>query len=234
VKETALDLLNRAHADQRALIEELTDAERNTIGTLDHWSFKDIVSHVTAWTRRAAERIDALRRGEEPPNFDDLDRINAVTFEAQRDRIWADVIADAARIHDDLMQRVEELSDDDLTQPDRFPYQRGRPLVRLITGDGFAHPELHYAQFLFEHGKIARANQLQVDATTLLESLEAWRNVARYNLACYYALTGQAPQALIELHRSFAVNPNLIEWSKQDTDLDSLRDDPEFQALYQS
>ncbi len=232
MKEKLFELLQHAYGDQHALIDDLSDAERSAMGVCEHWSFKDVVAHVTAWNRRAIERIDALRRGEEPPRFDDIDQINDATFEALRDRSWAEVIADADRVYHDLVQRVDELSHDDVTNPDRFPHQNGRSLVRLITGDGFSHPELHYAQFRAERGELTRATQMQVAATEALEGLSEWRNVARYNLACFYALTGQTEQAVAALRESFKINPDLIKWSKQDTDLVSLRRDPGFQALY--
>lgn len=39
-------------------------------------------------------------------------------------------------------------------------------------------------------------------------------------------------RAIEELRKSLQLSPQLVEWSKQDTDLDSLRDDPAYQALY--
>ena len=88
--------------------------------------------------------------------------------------------------------------------------------------------------FRVGRGELARANQMQIAATEALLALSDWRNVARYNLACFYALTGQKDKALVELRESLQINLDLIEWSKHDSDLDSLRDDPAFRALYQS
>ncbi len=55
---------------------------------------------------------------------------------------------------------------------------------------------------------------------------------ARYNLACALATTGPLGEVLALLRQSFADNPRLIAWARQDTDLDPLRDDPNFQALF--
>ena len=54
----------------------------------------------------------------------------------------------------------------------------------------------------------------------------------RYNLACVYALSGLKDKALPALKEAFALNPGLLEWSKQDSDLNSLRQEPEFLALF--
>ena len=58
--------------------------------------------------------------------------------------------------------------------------------------------------------------------------------IARYNLACFYALTGQIDLALPELREALKLRPSLLEWSKQDPDLAVLRAEPMYQALYQS
>ena len=42
----------------------------------------------------------------------------------------------------------------------------------------------------------------------------------------------QAKTPGAELAEALRLNPDLIEWSKQDSDLDSIRDDPAYQALY--
>ena len=42
---------------------------------------------------------------------------------------------------------------------------------------------------------------------------------ARYNLACFYALSGQTELALSELREALRLRPSLIEWSQQDPDL---------------
>ena len=59
-------------------------------------------------------------------------------------------------------------------------------------------------------------------------------SLALYNLACFYATTGQHDRALSSLPEALQLNPDLIEWSKKDADLDSLRNDPAFGDLYRS
>lgn len=233
-KETLLDLLQRARADQQALIDELTEAERDAIGTREHWSFKNTLSHIAAWVQHCADGLAAAQRGEQQQLSDDVDRINADIFDATHDRSWPQVLADIDRAYDELIARMHEMSDDDLTDPDRFAWRRGRSWARSIVGNIYWHLESHLALFRAGRGELARANQMQVAVTEALLALSDWRNVARYNLACFYALTGQKDKALVELRESLQINPDLIEWSKRDSDLDSLHDDPAFRALYQS
>ena len=56
--------------------------------------------------------------------------------------------------------------------------------------------------------------------------------MVRYNLACYYALAGETARAIETLRDALHLHPDLLGWSKEDTDLASLRDDPNYKALY--
>jgi tetratricopeptide (TPR) repeat protein len=49
-----------------------------------------------------------------------------------------------------------------------------------------------------------------------------------YNLACYEALAGQRAEALAHLARAFELEPSARRWAQDDSDLDSIRDDPGF------
>jgi hypothetical protein len=52
-----------------------------------------------------------------------------------------------------------------------------------------------------------------------------------YNLACYRALGGHRDDALRLLATGVELDAALKDWARQDTDFDSLRDDPEFARL---
>jgi len=53
----------------------------------------------------------------------------------------------------------------------------------------------------------------------------------RYNVACLYALEGEADEAIAHLEAAFAVGFANREWIARDPDLDSLRSHPRFEAL---
>lgn len=233
LKTRLITLLDRAQADWQAFSATLSETEQAAIGTREHWAIKDTISHDTMWQQRTIERLTAIVRGEEPPKTDDYLGLNDAHFEAYRDRSWADTLAEAEEAHRALVALTQSLSDDELSDPQRFAQSNGRALAQSILGNGFTHPEAHLAQLYVERGELERANQLQLEVTALLEEIPEERRAARYNLACYYALSGQKAQALAELATALKLNPDLVDWSKQDSDLDSLRDDPHYQALYQ-
>ena len=49
-----------------------------------------------------------------------------------------------------------------------------------------------------------------------------------YNLACFEALAGQAEEAIAHLTRARELDPKTAAWADGDTDLDSLRERPDF------
>jgi tetratricopeptide (TPR) repeat protein len=103
------------------------------------------------------------------------------------------------------------------------------------VGNGCSHNLLHLGQNLAERGELKEAAALQewlAQALIDLDNRPANRGLALYNLACFYATTGQAAKALPLVKESLSLREDLREWSQQDSDLDSLREMAEFKTLY--
>jgi quercetin dioxygenase-like cupin family protein len=67
----------------------------------------------------------------------------------------------------------------------------------------------------------------------LEEGLAAWPEspTIHYNLACLDALQGDAEAALRSLRRALQLRPEVVQWAREDEDLATLRDWPEFAEL---
>jgi rhodanese-related sulfurtransferase len=133
-----------------------------------------------------------------------------------------------------LVAQVERMSEAELTDPNRYEWQAGSALWKETLGNGVWHPYDHMTKLYLARGDAERAlgiNQALID-TLQVDAPAELRGDAIYNLACLYARHGRIDQALAALRESLSLNPKLIEWSRQDTDLDSLRAEPAFQALY--
>ena len=120
------------------------------------------------------------------------------------------------------------------SEVDRFPWQDGRPLWQRIYHMGYYHPLYHLASHYLQRGDRKRARALMVEATDGVSSMPdaaPFIGAYAYNLACFYALEGEREEALLRLRQAFEYRPSLVEWSKEDSDLDSLHEDPDFLAL---
>jgi len=190
---------------------------------------------MVVWQERLAQNIHAESRGEAPPAVSDVDQANAEISEEHRNRSWEDILAYAAGAYGMLAETVRAMHDDDLLSTQTLPWQRNRPLWRTIVGTGYSLPISHLTQYYAEHAQVRRGTALSEEAADRLAQLDDspdWRGVVRYNLACYYALAGQAEKAMDALREALRLAPDLTEWSKQDPDLVSLRERPDYQSLY--
>jgi tetratricopeptide (TPR) repeat protein len=96
---------------------------------------------------------------------------------------------------------------------------------------------MHLGPLFIERGEKEYATELQEEAAKLLLELDesqSWQGVVGYNLACHYALAGETKIAIEKLREALELNPELTEWSKEDSDLASLREEPGYIALYTS
>lgn len=235
LKAKLLDLLRRAYEEEQALVARLTEDERSAAGTLERWSARDIVAHLAEWKERTGQRLAGASHNETPPTFDDIDQVNADIFEEHRLLPWADVVGKSQRAQDELIEHLRAMQEDDLVDADRFPWQNGRPLWRDIVGEGYSHPLAHIARFYAERGEQAYAIQIQETAARLLRQLNdapSWQGNMQYNLACYYAISGQKEKAIDGLREALRLNPDLTEWSQQDPDFVSIREESAYQSLY--
>ena len=235
IQAALISLLEQAHQAQQDWIAELSPAEREAIGTPEQWSPKDVLAHTTFWEQVTVERLAAAQRGTEPTKYGDFQPINERIFEERREQVWQQVLDDAQQTYTVLIEQVRGLDDQALTDPQRFAWNNGRALAASVLGNGHWHKLEHVARSYFAHGEPQRAAEL-LDRTVVhaaaLEKLPDDRGAGLYNLACLYATLGNSEKAIPLLPEAFRLRPDLVEWSKQDSDLDSLRDDPAFKALY--
>jgi tetratricopeptide (TPR) repeat protein len=237
IHSALLRLLSRAREAQAAWAAGLPDAERAAVGTPERWTPKDELAHMTFWQQITAERLAVARAGGQPTDTSDFQALNDRTFAEQRDTPWAQVLASAEQAYATLAERVRALDGALLTDSGRFEWTRGQPLTASVLGNGFWHPLEHIARFYHARGEPGRAAELLEGAVLgepALATLPNDHGAALYNLACFYTTTGQPERALPLLPEALRLRPDLVEWSKQDTDLDVLRDHPAFQALHQA
>jgi hypothetical protein len=234
IKTQIIALLKLGADEQRAFIASLNDSQRGQAGTSDKWSAKDNLTHIAYWQTHLIEEFRILERGETPQKLPGDNEQNETIFQEHRNQSWPEVIVAAESAYTDLAALLESYSEADLTTPNRLPPPRNNPLWRYFLNSGYAHPVFHYADYYLEHGDLARATALQqrLAKDTASVGNDESRGIADYNLACFYAKTGQKAPALELLPGALKLAPDLLDWSKEDPDLVSLHDEPAYKALY--
>ncbi len=238
LKSKLIQLIEYTSKEEQALFARLSEDERAVRGEPDRWSPKDTIAHLAAWKTRLAENLAAAARGETPVRDEDYEAVNAKVFELNRDRSWSEILDEAAEASRQLVEQVEKTSEAELRGTETLPWQGERSLWRVMVGTSIIHPlAMHLGPLLVERGEKEYATQLQEKAAKLLSELDesqSWQGTMRYNLACHYALAGETETALGKLREALELNPELTEWSKEDADLASLREEPGYKALYTS
>lgn len=231
IKPRILELLHFAHRQEQELMSTLDEAER--------WSAKDFLVNIMLWKELQTQKLAAAVRGETPPEWRDgqlVDQINNRALEKYRDVPFQDVQQEAERIFAAFMAQIESMSEEELSDPARYEWSDGEALWHETLGNGLWHPFSQMVALSMQRGNRETAVQLQ---ETLLEAVRRadlppeTLGVALYNQACFYAMNGWPEKALSLLPEALRIRPTLVEWSRHDSDLDSLRADPRFLALYE-
>ena len=116
------------------------------------WSPKDNLAHLSEWMKvlmgyhmdkRPSHEV--LGVPEEITKDWDMNIINPVLFERNRNRSAEDVLSELKKVHDELISKIERMSIDELMQPRRADDPQKRPLVLWILGDSSEHYAEHRA-----------------------------------------------------------------------------------------
>lgn len=141
-RDEVLDLIRGGRAELEAALGRLDVARLETPGLAGGvWSAKDLMAHVTFW-----ESLMVARLGGPKPAVEwagDVDATNAAVYEANRERLLADVRRDFDAVHRDLVVRVEALSDDELNSP--RPPVPDRVVWEAIRNETWGHYSEHVA-----------------------------------------------------------------------------------------
>lgn len=236
-KSRLIELLEAYQDKQTWIWNQMNDEMRALNGTVDDWGPKDHQAHANFWTERVIAQLQIASGEETRERLQDFTKSNEETFESFKDLSWQEIQLWSEQVHKQLHDAFSVVSLDALEDPERFEWTNHRPLWNEVVFTGVYHRLQHACDILTLSGLADHVLEIREQFSRLMEEIgdtDEWRGTTKYNLACYYALDGNKDAALETIKAALGLNPKLLEWSKQDSDLDPLRELSEFQALYES
>lgn len=225
-------LLGFAAAEEEMLLTAVAAAGAGDgdgdAGGPHRWAAVPLLAHITEFKSQQSERVRATVSGQSPPEFGDIDHESPTVYAAYASRCVEDVVADARGTTAALLDGVRAVADEDLLDPSRHPWLRGRTLWLQIIVRGFWHSAGHVADYYLRHGRPGRAVALQAHAVATAVYLNApdpAAGMAYYGLACAQAVAGLTDSAAVSLATAFELNPDVRVNAGRDPDLAPLRDD---------
>jgi hypothetical protein len=131
---------------------KLEKANKMTTPDEGGWSPKDNLAHLAEWMnvmmgyhmdRRPSHEV--LGVSEEVTKGWDMEVINPVLFERNRDRPTADVLDGLKQVYAKLVKKLEATPFEDLLKPRHADDPEKRPLLMWVLGDTTEHFEEHRA-----------------------------------------------------------------------------------------
>ncbi len=221
--------------EEDRLLAAVPVSRRTVPSKPDDWSAKDTIVHFAAWRLVFTQSLEIPAVPLDDYGPDETDQVNQVIYSSAKDLTWLQAEAVLHHAQQRMLDALERLDEAALIDPQRYAWQRGQPLWRRILGSVILHPAIHYSlvyRWLGKRDESLRAQERLLHAMQAVSDSPEWLGVGRYNLACTYAQDGEKGRALALLAEALRLRPDLAEWSKQDPDFASLRDDPDYLALY--
>lgn len=230
---TAIVGLLRSAAMEEEMLLVLTSRQADP-GSPKQWAPLPTVAHNTAFKRQQVERLKAVIRQIAPPDFPEVDHTSESVYSKYAAASAEAVAAASLRTTDDLISALSALADDDLIEPSRNPWLRGRPLWLQTIVRGFWHPMGHIGDWYVTNAMVERGVALRMHAVATAEYLQApdaSRGMAWFSLACTYAALGTSDGAIDALEHASELNQDLRARIATEPELAALRTDYRVAAL---
>jgi hypothetical protein len=220
-------LLGFAATEEEVLLTSALSGSQADAGDERRWAAVPTVAHNTEFKAQQAERLVAVLAGRQPPSFGEIDHRSAEVYAGYAARPADAVVAESRQVTAALLDGARALSDEDLLDPARHPWLRGRTLWLQVVVRGFWHPTGHVADYYLRHGRPERAVALHEQALGTVRYLDApdqAAGMAAYSLACAQSVSGLTADSARTLGEAIALNPDVRANAARDPDLAGLRD----------
>ncbi|MBV6400200.1 MAG: hypothetical protein CNIPEHKO_00483 [Anaerolineales bacterium] len=147
-----MGVIEREWKSLMEVVEKLQKANKLTTPDAGGWSPKDNLAHLTEWMnilmgyhmdKRPAHEV--MRVEPEVVRGWDMEVINPVLFERNRNRSLDDVLDELRRVYAELARKLDAMPFEELMKPRRADDPEKRPLLLWVLGDSAEHFAEHRA-----------------------------------------------------------------------------------------
>jgi hypothetical protein len=154
IPENKHELMSAIKREWGLLMDVVARLDKKQMVTPDEggWSPKDNLAHLSEWMNSLMgyhmdnhPAHEVMRIPEEAAVGWDMEIINPILFERNRDRSPEDVLSELRRAYDTLIAKLEAMSFEELMTPRRADDPEKRPLLMWVIGDTSDHFAEHRA-----------------------------------------------------------------------------------------
>ncbi len=150
-KTELLEALEDSRQEMLEMLEDLADETLLQPGVNGAWAIKDILAHLTYWEGQIVTLLFQAQNGVTKPTTahfgaETVDAINQRWYESGKERALDMIWQDWVGVRKQTIRRLAGFQDQDLNDPQRFPWANGKPLYQWVLGDTIEHEEEHADQ----------------------------------------------------------------------------------------
>ena len=144
-KDELMSAIRREWKSLMDVVDKL-DEQKMTVPDEGGWSPKDNLAHLSEWMnslmgyhmdKRPAHEV--MRMTEEQTRDWDMEVINPVLFERNKDRPIKEILDELKQTYETLLAKLESMSFEDLLKPRHANDPEKRPLLLWVLGDTSEH-----------------------------------------------------------------------------------------------
>jgi hypothetical protein len=147
------ELLNELESSRETfleLIDDLSDEDFEEPSVNREWSLKDVLAHLTRWEAELVKLLWQASQGQVPSSAHfsrvSVDTLNGKWYAEMRARGLDLILEDFHTVRTQTTRRLEDFSDQELSDPNRYRWLGKKPLWAWIAADSFEHESEHAQQ----------------------------------------------------------------------------------------
>ena len=123
----------------------LSPARMTAPGVVGEWSVKDVIAHLYEWEQMCLRWYEAGKRGETPKTPSDeftwrqTPELNQQIYQKHRSRPLEEVMQMFRAAHQQMVDAVREMSEEELFAPKRYAWTRTSTLGSYVTSATCSH-----------------------------------------------------------------------------------------------